>query len=88
MSEAQIKGVIVRPDGLEVQFSLFADGTWMQWGQESRVLGETTDLLQAMRDAVSPELQNLDPCVAAGEHQTGADHRWQECPVWHEEDGS
>jgi len=25
-------------------------------------------------------------CVATGEHQVGTKHRWQECPVYHEEE--
>jgi hypothetical protein len=26
------------------------------------------------------------PCLDAGEHLKNSDHRWQECPVYHEED--
>ncbi|UOR02078.1 hypothetical protein MUN77_01720 [Leucobacter allii] len=42
------------------------------------------DLMQHL--GAPDEDEVADPCVAAGEHQFRADHRSQECPVYHEEE--
>lgn len=37
----------------------------------------------ALLEECVTDVTEEDPCTAAGEHQTGSDHRWQECPVYH-----
>lgn len=36
-------------------------------------------------DITDPDLET-DPCILAGDHVTGTDHRWQECPTMHDDD--
>lgn len=33
---------------------------------------------------IAPSLRDVITCLAAGEHQRGREHRWQECPTYAE----
>lgn len=54
-----IKGTVVMGDGEEVQFQLYPDSGWQQWGNRTEVLGKTVDLMDALVEATAEHL--VDP---------------------------
>ena len=44
----RIAGTVTLTDGSTSEFSIAADGLWMQWGAEQRRLGQTVDVMDAL----------------------------------------
>ncbi|QXN74361.1 hypothetical protein SEA_CAFASSO_146 [Gordonia phage Cafasso] len=48
----EVKGVITTSDGRTREFSIVADGGWMQWGADREDCGNSVDALDAMATAL------------------------------------
>lgn len=53
-------------NGVETEFQLQPDGTWNNWGGDTRTLGERRDLVDALASAFQDwAIENL--CITCGE---------------------
>lgn len=62
-----ITGIITTEDGCVREFTIRADGTYMQWGSSRSIMGDSQPIVEAMRDAlVDAELAvDVDELVGA-----------------------
>lgn len=49
----QIKGTITLSDGSESEFSIFDNNEWHQWGAETKRLGQTVDVIEAIANGLT-----------------------------------
>lgn len=52
MKISEITGTITLADGSTSAFRVFTDGGWQQWDANAERLGQTTDALEAMSNAL------------------------------------
>ena len=55
MKAQEIKGTITLTNGEVVQFNIFKDSGWQQWGNTREVHGEAVEILETMAQALGDE---------------------------------
>lgn len=55
MKAQEITGKIVLADGREVEFNIFSDGGYQQWGAAYETLCDTSPIIQCLSEALCDE---------------------------------